>query len=97
MATAPRSFRLTDQDQERLYRLSREIGCTSTDAVRYGLIALKTFVDDGYEFRDLHRTMIFRRTNDGKTITFFDISEDGALIGKEPIDPPIAPDDEGRA
>lgn len=80
MVTPLRSFRLTEDDLGRLKRLKHEMGCSETDAVRYGLVALKALLDQGYQFRGpLPYTTVIERRQDG-AITIFEVAPDGSLI-----------------
>ena len=76
----PKSFRLDQPTIDRLASLARDIQCSQADVLRYGLIALRTLLNDGYEFRDLNRTTIFKTSPDGRTTAFYDIGADGGLV-----------------
>ena len=80
MTTEPRSFRLSEADRSRLERLSHELGCSSADVVRFGLVALATLLEQGYKFRGLDPVTIYKRSPDRQRITFYEIAADGTLV-----------------
>lgn len=53
---------------------------SEADVVRAALVALRTMVNDGYEFGLKGRYAAMRRSPGGRTVTFYKADQDGGLV-----------------
>jgi len=80
----PKAFRLNDEDIALLDKVSEALGCSQTDAVRWGLAALRALLHDGDDawqaMADGRRLLTLRLGPGVKAITLFERKDGGGTF-----------------
>ncbi len=89
MARTRKNFLLTDAEQRLLKSLSVRMACTETDVVRWGLVALRELMLDGFasttkELRgEDARLLTFRSADRLRSSTFYERPDGSFGVGAE--------------